>query len=50
MLASDHWRDLGNAGWDWSDMLPYFLKSEDQARAAQARFAKSARAFERPWI
>jgi choline dehydrogenase len=25
----DHWRDLGNAGWGWEDVLPYFLKSED---------------------
>jgi len=25
----DHWRDLGNAGWGWSDVLPYFKKSED---------------------
>lgn len=28
----DHWRDLGNTGWGWSDVLPYFLKSEDQQR------------------
>ncbi len=27
----DHWRQLGNAGWGWDDVLPYFLKSEDQA-------------------
>jgi choline dehydrogenase len=25
----DDWRDLGNAGWGWSDVLPYFKKSED---------------------
>jgi choline dehydrogenase len=25
----DHWRQLGNAGWGWDDILPYFLKSED---------------------
>lgn len=25
----DHWRQLGNAGWSWEDVLPYFLKSED---------------------
>ena len=30
----DHWRDLGNAGWGWSDVLPYFLKSQDQQRGA----------------
>ncbi|MDN5786923.1 GMC family oxidoreductase [Pseudorhodobacter sp.] len=25
----DHWRQLGNTGWGWGDVLPYFLKSED---------------------
>jgi len=25
----DHWRQLGNTGWGWDDILPYFLKSED---------------------
>ena len=25
----DHWRQLGNAGWGWDDVLPYFRKSED---------------------
>lgn len=25
----DHWRQLGNEGWAWEDVLPYFLKSED---------------------
>jgi choline dehydrogenase len=24
----DHWRQLGNVGWGWADVLPYFLKSE----------------------
>jgi choline dehydrogenase-like flavoprotein len=24
----DHWRQLGNAGWSWDDVLPYFRKSE----------------------
>ena len=28
----DHWRQLGNTGWGYEDVLPYFLKSEDQAR------------------
>ena len=30
----DQWRQLGNAGWAWDDVLPYFLKSEDQGRGA----------------
>jgi choline dehydrogenase len=24
----DGWRQLGNAGWGWDDILPYFVKSE----------------------
>ncbi|PVF95344.1 alcohol oxidase [Serendipita vermifera] len=24
----DIWEDLGNDGWGWSDLLPYFIKSE----------------------
>jgi choline dehydrogenase len=30
----DHWRQLGNAGWGWDDVLPYFRKSEDSFRGA----------------
>lgn len=25
----DGWRQLGNTGWGWDDVLPYFLKSQD---------------------
>jgi choline dehydrogenase len=25
----DRWRQMGNVGWGWDDVLPYFLKSED---------------------
>ncbi len=25
----DHWRQLGNTGWAWDDVLPFFRKSED---------------------
>ena len=32
----DDWRQLGNVGWAWDDVLPYFKKSEDQERGADA--------------
>ncbi len=28
----DQWRQLGNVGWGWDDLMPYFLKSEDNYR------------------
>ena len=30
----DQWRQLGNPGWGWDDVLPYFRKSEDSHRGA----------------
>ena len=30
----DHWRQLGNAGWGFADVLPYFRRAEDQERGA----------------
>ena len=30
----DHWRQLGNTGWSYDDVLPYFIKSEDQQNGA----------------
>lgn len=33
-LDYDEWRSLGAAGWDYASVLPYFRKSEDQARGA----------------
>jgi choline dehydrogenase len=30
----DTWRQLGNAGWSYRDVLPYFRRSEDQERGA----------------
>jgi len=32
----DHWAQLGNAGWDWNSVLPYFKKSEHNSRGANA--------------
>ena len=30
----DEWRDAGNPGWGWNDVLPYFKKSEDHVFGA----------------
>ena len=30
----DHWRQLGNSGWSWDDVLPLFKRSENQERGA----------------
>ena len=30
----DHWRQLGNPGWSWDDVLPFFKKSEDFVHGA----------------
>jgi len=32
----DGWRQQGNAGWGWDDVLPYFRKSEDHYGGANA--------------
>ncbi|MGR3715376.1 MAG: GMC family oxidoreductase [Thermohalobaculum sp.] len=32
----DHWRQLGNTGWGWDDVLPWFKRAEDQERGADA--------------
>ena len=30
----DHWRQLGNVGWSFADVLPYFRRAENQERGA----------------
>jgi len=30
----DHWRQLGNVGWSFEDVLPYFKRAENQERGA----------------
>ena len=30
----DHWRQLGNVGWSYDDVLPYFRRTENQERGA----------------
>lgn len=32
----ERWRQLGNTGWSFADVLPYFRKAEDQSRGADA--------------
>jgi choline dehydrogenase len=32
----DHWRQLGNTGWSFDDVLPYFRRSEHQERGEDA--------------
>ena len=30
----DHWAELGNRGWSWKEILPYFIRVEDYAHGA----------------
>lgn len=32
----DHWAALGNTGWGWDSVLPYFKRSENNGRGASA--------------
>ncbi len=31
----DHWASLGNRGWGWDDLLPYFKKNECNERGGE---------------
>lgn len=42
-LDYDHWNYLGNAGWSYADVLPYFVRSEDNSRGASAACASPTR-------
>jgi choline dehydrogenase-like flavoprotein len=37
----DHWAAMGNPGWAWSDVLPYFVKSEHNERLHDAWHGQS---------
>ena len=43
----DGWRQLGNAGWGWDDVLPYFQAHEDHCRAAPNDFHGARRRMAR---
>jgi len=36
----DHWEDLGNTGWNYQDVLPFFKRSEDNAQLNDAYHAR----------
>ena len=38
----DHWRQLGNAGWGWDDVLPYFLQIRGQLPRRDRRCTAAA--------
>ncbi len=41
----DHWAQLGNRGWSWDDVLPYFRKAENWEGEANAVHAKGGPLF-----
>ena len=42
----DHWRQLGNEGWSYNDVLPFFKKAENNERGAR-RLPRHRRPAER---
>jgi choline dehydrogenase len=52
----DHWKCLGNDGWGWDDVLPYFKRSEhnsrgaDEFRGAEGPLAVSDSIFNHPSV
>ena len=41
----DHWRQLGNRGWSWEDVFPYFRKAENWEGPEDAIHAKGGPLF-----
>jgi choline dehydrogenase len=41
----DHWAQLGNRGWSWDDVLPFFRKAENWEGEADAVHAKGGPLF-----
>ncbi|WP_022681793.1 GMC family oxidoreductase [Sphingobium bisphenolivorans] len=41
----DHWAELGNAGWSWDEVLPWFLKSEDNVFGADGMHSSSGEMY-----
>ncbi len=39
----DRWRQFGNIGWGWDDVLPYFKRSEDYDKGASAKALRCSR-------
>ncbi|KAI0970549.1 GMC oxidoreductase-domain-containing protein [Xylaria arbuscula] len=39
----DAWKNLGNPGWGWTDLLPYFLKSENYTSQSYPSLPSSLR-------
>ena len=44
----DHWGQLGNRGWSWDDVLPWFKKSENWEGPADATHSKGGPQFTAP--
>src|SRR5271163_3319923 len=44
----DHWEQLGNRGWGWDDVLPYFKQGEESELHGKGGFLTTSPMSERP--